>query len=218
MARKIAPPTLPSRAEAPTTATDAGASSGRSETTAATCVRSAERSSKRAVGRRSSERWTSPNSVWRRVSKPAPAKTPQHRAVAGHHLGVEARDAALGRDLGELLEQSRGQAAAVHLVGHREGDLGRAGLVEAVVARDGDHAPVEVGQQRHPRVAVGVGVVARHDVGAPEAVEAQIAALGREGIEERLDVGLVLGPRRAQPQRGAIAQDDVANDARPGPR
>jgi hypothetical protein len=69
-----------------------------------------------------------------------------------------------------------------------------------------------VGQQRHPGVAVGVGVVARHDVGAPELVEAQIAALGREGVEERLDVGLVLGPRRAQPQRGAIAQDDVAND------
>jgi hypothetical protein len=57
-----------------------------------------------------------------------------------------------------------------------------------------------------------VGVVARHDIGAPEAVEAQITALGREGIEERLDVRLVLRPRRAQPQRGAIAQDDVAND------
>jgi len=69
-----------------------------------------------------------------------------------------------------------------------------------------------VGQQRHPGVAVGMGVVARHDVGAAQAVEAQVAALGREGVEERLDVGLVLGPRRAQPQRGAIAQDDVAND------
>jgi hypothetical protein len=55
----------------------------------------------------------------------------------------------------------------------------------------------------------------RHDIGAPEAVEAQIAALRRERVEERLDVGLVLGPWRAQPQGGAIAQDDVADDGRP---
>jgi hypothetical protein len=46
-------------------------------------------------------------------------------------------------------------------------------------------------------------------------VEAQVAALGRERVEERLDVGLVLEPRRAQAQGGAIAQDDVADDGRP---
>jgi hypothetical protein len=46
-------------------------------------------------------------------------------------------------------------------------------------------------------------------------VEAQVAALRRERVEERLDVGLVLRPRRAQPQGGAIAQDDVADDGRP---
>ena len=103
----------------------------------------------------------------------------------------------------------------MHLVGHREGDLGRVGLVEAVIARDGDDAPVEVREQRHAGVAVGAGVVARHDVGPTEAVEAQIAALGLERVEERLDVGLVLGPGRAQPQRGAIAQDDVADDGGP---
>jgi hypothetical protein len=55
----------------------------------------------------------------------------------------------------------------------------------------------------------------RHDVGAPEAVEAQVAALRRERVEERLDVGLVLRPGRAQPQGGAIAQDDVADDGLP---
>jgi hypothetical protein len=46
-------------------------------------------------------------------------------------------------------------------------------------------------------------------------VEAQVTALRRECVEERLDVGLILGPRRAQPQGGAIAQDDVADDGRP---
>ena len=139
----------------------------------------------------------------------------EHRAVAGHHLGVEARDRAGRRDLGELLEQPRGQAAAVHLVGHREGDLGGRRLAESLIARDGDDAPAEVRQQRHAGVAVAVGVVARHDVGGPGAVEAQVSALGRERVEERLDVGLVLRARRAQPQRGAIAQDDVADDGRP---
>jgi hypothetical protein len=72
-----------------------------------------------------------------------------------------------------------------------------------------------VSQQRHPGVAVGAGVVARDDVGTREAVEAQVAALGREGVEEGLDVGLVLRAGRAQPQRGAIAQDDVADDGAP---
>jgi len=46
-------------------------------------------------------------------------------------------------------------------------------------------------------------------------VEAQVAALGRERVEERLYVGLVLGPGRAQPQGSAIAQDDVADDGPP---
>jgi hypothetical protein len=72
-----------------------------------------------------------------------------------------------------------------------------------------------VGQQRHAGVAVGVGVVARHDIGTPDAVEAQVAALRRERVEEGLDVRLVLRARRTQPQGGAIAQDDVADDVRP---
>jgi hypothetical protein len=46
-------------------------------------------------------------------------------------------------------------------------------------------------------------------------VEAQVTALGSQRVEERLDLGLVLRPRRAQPQGGAIAQDDVADDGRP---
>jgi hypothetical protein len=43
-------------------------------------------------------------------------------------------------------------------------------------------------------------------------VEAQVAALWRQRVEERLDVGLVGGLGRAQPQGRAIAQDDVADD------
>jgi hypothetical protein len=46
-------------------------------------------------------------------------------------------------------------------------------------------------------------------------VKALDEALGRERVEEGLDVGLVLGPGRAQPQGGAVAQDDVADDGRP---
>jgi hypothetical protein len=43
-------------------------------------------------------------------------------------------------------------------------------------------------------------------------VEAHVAALRRERVEERLDVGLVLGLRRTEPQGGSVAQDDVADE------
>jgi hypothetical protein len=69
-----------------------------------------------------------------------------------------------------------------------------------------------VREKRHARVAVGGGVVARDDVGAREAVEAHVAALRLQGVEERLDVGLVLGLRRTEPQGGPVAQDDVADE------
>jgi hypothetical protein len=140
----------------------------------------------------------------------------EHRAVAGHHLGVEAHDAARGGDLGELLEHPRPQAAPLHLVGDGEGHLGGGRLAQAVVAGDGNHAPAEVGEQDDARVAVGVGVVARDGVRARDAVEAQVAALRRERVEEHLDVCLVLGLRRAEPQGGSVAQDDVADERGPG--
>jgi len=97
-------------------------------------------------------------------------------------------------------------------VGGREGHLGGAGLAQAVVAGHGDDAIAVAGEQRHPCVTVGLGVRRRDGVGAPEAVEAQVAALGAQAVEERLDVVVVLGRRRAQPQRRAVAQDDVADD------
>jgi hypothetical protein len=43
-------------------------------------------------------------------------------------------------------------------------------------------------------------------------VEAHVAALRRERVEERLDVGFVLGLRRTEPQGGSVAQDDVADE------
>ena len=116
------------------------------------------------------------------------------------------------RDLGELLEHAGREAAALHVVGHGERDLGDARLVQSVVARDRDDPLAEPREERHPQVAVGVGVVARDDVGPARAVEAHVAALGPQAVEERLDRRLVRRRGRAQPQRAAVAQDDVADE------
>jgi len=64
----------------------------------------------------------------------------------------------------------------------------------------------------HPVDAVGVRVVRRRSVGAPEAVEAQVAALGQEPLVERLEVIEILGTRRPQAQGRAVAQEHVANE------
>ena len=185
--RRSSPPTLPSRADAPTTATEAGASSGRSEATVARWWRSAIRSSARSLGRMSSSRWASPHEVSRRTPNPALEKTWSIARVSAITSASKRRDAAVGGGRGELLEHPGRQAAALHVVGDGEGDLRDARLVQAVVARDGDDAAAEVGDERDAQVAVGLGVVARDDVGAPGAVEAHVAALRREGVEERLD-------------------------------
>jgi hypothetical protein len=61
-----------------------------------------------------------------------------------------------------------------------------------VIAGHRHDALAQVRQQRQARVAVGLRVVARDDVGAPEPVEAQVPALRRQAVEERLDVGFVV--------------------------
>jgi hypothetical protein len=62
--------------EAPTTATDAGASTGRSDATAPRWSRSAMRASTASLGWMSSDTVTSPKALSRRTSKPARLNTP----------------------------------------------------------------------------------------------------------------------------------------------
>src|ERR1051326_3024780 len=63
----------------------------------------------------------------------------EHALVLRQYLSLEARDTVRPRDLGELLEQLRADAAAVVAVGDRERALGGVGAArEGEVVRDGD--------------------------------------------------------------------------------
>ena len=118
----------------------------------------------------------------------------------------------LGGDRRELLEHPRPEAAALLGGEHRERDLGRAQLAQALVPGDRDDLALAMGEQRDAVLAVGGGVVGGDAVGADVAVEAQVPALGIEPVEEVLDRRLVVRRRLAQPQDAAVAQDDVADE------
>ena len=131
---------------------------------------------------------------------------PQHRPIVGHHLSIEAVDPAVGRDLRELLEHPHPDTTALVIISHRKCDLGDAGFAQPGIAGDSYHATVVPADQRQAISASGLRVRARDSVGADKAVEAEIAALRREAVVERLDVVEVHRRRGLQPQRRTIAQ------------
>src|SRR4051794_7461457 len=138
----------------------------------------------------------------------------QRRVVVAEDVGDEARDAGLGCAEGELLEQSRPDPACLLLVRDCERDLGRRGVAQAHVARDRDDpfvaAVAERADQRAALVPVRSKVVVhelRRD--RTRAVETEVAAALGERAEERDQRRLVLGRRRPQAQRSAVAEDHV---------
>ena len=131
-------------------------------------------------------------------------------AVLRQDLGDELLDPDRARELDELLEQARADAASLILVVHREGDLGGAAVAQPRVVRERDDPALEAADQRAALVPVGVDERG-HELLAEgrEPVEAQVAAPvgeAREEVEHRLCVGC---ERRPQPQRRAVAEDDV---------
>jgi len=92
----------------------------------------------------------------------------------------------------------------------REGDLGRAAVAEADVARERDGAALEVADEG--AALLPVGLEERLDELRPErreAVEAQVAAAIGEPLEEGEQLVGVGRQRRAQPQRRPVPEDDV---------
>ena len=139
----------------------------------------------------------------------------KHRAVVGQDLGDEAADPHLAGLLRELLEQPRADALALQLIGHREGDLGARGIAQPHVAAERDDALARlVGDRAGQRAALEpVGI--QHRLHEPrrhlrKAVEAQVAALLGQVLEERDHARLVGARGRTEAHRGAVAQDDVA--------
>ena len=139
----------------------------------------------------------------------------EHAPVVRQHLGDEALDPDLRRALGELLEQPRADAAALVLVGDRERRLGEARVAQPHVVRDRDDALAAVlGERPEQRAAlVPVRLEQRLDEPRPRAAGSRgsagrgCARRGRAKKSSRASASS--GRGRAQPQRAAVAEDDV---------
>lgn len=120
----------------------------------------------------------------------------------------------------KLLEQPGARALALDLVGDRERHLGRERVAEPCVLGERDDAvhTVVVGVHPDERASVDpVGLdemVGKRGVDMAHPVEAEIAAVLGESLEERDEGACVAARGRPQPQRRAVPEDDVHRDGR----
>ena len=135
----------------------------------------------------------------------------EHALVLRQHLGLELDDAVRPRDLGELFQQLRADAAAVVLVGDRERALRRGRSArKCKIVRNGDDLLADLTD--HAEVVDVVDVdrrIAQRLLGRAEVEEARVEALGREAAEHPLQPLGVVRPDGADAQGPAVAQDDV---------
>ena len=117
----------------------------------------------------------------------------QHGRVLGEGLGHERGDVAAPRERDQVLEQQGGDALVVHVVGHRERDLGLPGVPgEPGVTGHADQFAVPQREQRRAARPIWVGVPADpvgFDLGGSPAVaeEAQVDVVRRHRLVHRLD-------------------------------
>ena len=134
----------------------------------------------------------------------------EHLTVVRQNDRDEPLDPEPAGECRELLEQARADAAPLVLVRHREGDLRGRRIAQAHEVRDGDDLVVDRADERTGLLPVDARQ--RLDetlVDRREAVEAPVQAPLRE-TAEKLEQRLVVGrPRRPEPKRGAVTQDDV---------
>ena len=74
----------------------------------------------------------------------------QHPPVTGHHLGIEAMNAARRRDRRELLEHPRRDATSLKIVRDGERDLGDPLFAQPIVAGHRHHTGTVAADQRKP--------------------------------------------------------------------
>ena len=140
--------------------------------------------------------------------------------VLRQDLGHELLDPGFRRMRGEPLEQACADTAPVQVVGDREGDLGPARVMQADVGRERDGpddatGAGELAEQRGAGLPVGLERPGdRRVIDRRRAVEPEVAAVGREALEE-VDQGRFVGRGRyAQPECRAVAQHDVFHERR----
>ena len=140
----------------------------------------------------------------------------EHRAIRAHHVGHERLDARLRSQLRELLEQARAGPVPLELVRDCEGDLGRRGVTQADVVRERDDVLFRSLAERAGEGTPLLPVRVEHgcyELGSErrKAMKPAIRALVREAAEEREQASRVAGHGRPQPERAAVAEDDVAD-------
>ena len=190
------------------TATERGRKNGSSEARTATWSRSATCSHTRRWAR--SGTGSRPRRL-RRRARPRSRRRGRRGAcvVVVEYLGDELLDPGLGGPGGQPLEQAHADPAPLEFVVHGERDLGGARVAQPDqfarprsgrrATRAARRAPASRLEQRldEPRSERG------------EAVEAEVAAaIGEAGEELEQRVGILRGGR-SQPERRAVAEDDV---------
>src|SRR5438128_5759853 len=139
-----------------------------------------------------------------------------HGLVGLQHETREARDALLPCPRGEATQQQRPQSAPLPVIGHRHGGLRLVGVLagthvtghpEAVAARGLD------GDERLVVVMIDLGQVRQLRGGEPcgRAEETAVARQLRQALKAGCQARLVLAAHRADLQRAAVAQLNVAH-------
>ena len=142
--------------------------------------------------------------------EPCVAEDAQHRVVLVQHLGDELLDPGIRRVGREPLEQPGPDPTSLELVADRERDFCGAWIAQPDPVRESDDAAAERTEQRAALLPVRVEH-GFHQLRAErrKAVEAEVAAVLRE-IREELDECIhVLRDGCSQPERRAVAEDDV---------
>ena len=144
--------------------------------------------------------------------QPGVGEHPQHGRVLAQRLRGEGAQAAAPGQRDQVLHQQHADAAVVHVIGDRKGDLGRPGRGSvALVAAAADQLAVQHGEQR--------GVVRRGLTADParlpfgraraHAEEAQVQTVRGQLLVHLPHRVEVVGPRGPDLDRGAVVQQSV---------
>ena len=192
---RMARPTVPIRRLAPTTATEAGWNTCRRLATSAWRSRAADAvqvgipARVRVIARQLAGEFDHAVGQLAPGAQPGVPEDLLHFRVLREDGGGEDGDAAVAGVGHQVLQQQRADTAAVHVVGHRDGDLRLVPVVLDLVAGHADDLAAAHGEQRRVvrggRPADPRGLLLRGKRAGVE--EPQVGVVGRHGLVHGLD-------------------------------
>ena len=216
--RTTSPPTVPSRRDAPITATEDGrrtCADGRDVGLALALLEAPPRVPRQRRRELDLDRILRPAGG---DEEPGFVEHPEHPVVARQDGRGERLDTRRRRGMGEMREQNGGDPVAVPGIGHREGDLRPPGRPADVGAVPDDRALGSPQRDQRQPVAGGRGAArGRIEIDAG-AEEPKPARLFRQRGEKRAQPRHVLNRRRPHMHGRAVTQHDVGLSGDPGRR